>query len=241
MTRARTLAICSFFPGSSLIDQTVEALGGRSDLLLMPIDDQPVPAAARPYLAESHLGPLEDTRPVKKWRTVAAVLGQIDRESYDWFLFPDDDLEYPPDFLPRFLGVLERHDIAMAQPALTPDSHSTWEICTRVEGSRVRLTNFVEVMTPCFRRDALELLLPSIDDAVSPMGYGFDLHWGFACEAAGLRQGIVDATPVAHRFRPVGTHYGGDDLHGQGYAYGSRYPRLLPHEICVRETIPEAR
>jgi hypothetical protein len=233
----RTLAICSFFPGASRIDETVRVLGATSDLLLVPIDDAPVPPEAVPHLAAQRLGAAgEVARPIKKWRTITALLGQVEIDDYDWFFFPDDDLEYGDEFLAPFLRLLRRHDIALAQPALTADSFMTWEICRQVEGSALRRTNFVEIMAPCFRRDALELLLPTIDAATSPMGYGFDLHWGFACEAAGLRAGIVDATPVAHRYRPVGKHYAGDDLHGQGYAYGARYPRLLPHEICVRET-----
>lgn len=238
MSGPRVLAVISFFAASSRIDDAVATLGEDTDLLLMRIDDAPVPASATPFLAGARFPELDAVaRPVKKWRTVAAVLDRIRADDYDWFFFPDDDLEYPADFLQRFLDVLERHDVALAQPALTADSYSTWKICTRDPGAELRLTNFVEVMAPCFRRDALTLLQPTLRADLSPMGYGFDLHWGYACEAAGLRMGIVDATPVAHRFRPVGTHYAGDDLHGQGYAYGSRYPRLLPHEICVRETL----
>lgn len=235
----RMLTICSFFPSASLVEATVSALADGSDLVLMPIDDTPPPSAAVPYLLGNRFADLDrEIRPVKKWRTIRAVLDRVDPDDYDWFFFPDDDLEYPPGFLETFLGLLERHDIALAQPALTDDSHSTWPICTRDPGAELRITNFVEVMAPCFRRDALAALLPTIDAETSPMGYGFDLHWGIAGEAAGLRLGIVDATPIAHRMRPVGTHYGGDDLHGQGYAYGTRHPRLLPHELCVRETIP---
>lgn len=245
MSRDRVLAVCSFFPESSLVHETVRALGEGCDLLLVPIGTEAgaieaIPEVARPHLVETVLGPLPaPIRPFKKWRTIRAVLERVGTGDHDWFFFPDDDLEYPAEFLNRFLDVLRRHDVALAQPALTPDSYLTWEICRQEPGSLLRLTNFVEIMTPCFRRDALAALWPSIDAETSPMGYGFDLHWGFACESLGLRSGIVDATPVAHRFRPVGTHYAGDDLHGQGYAYGSRFPRLLPHEICVRETIAE--
>lgn len=229
----RVLAVCSFFASDSLVAATVETLAAASDLYLVPVEaDRPVPAVARPYLAHEKLG-LDAAvfQPCKKWRSVERVLDRVRLDDYDFAFFPDDDLEYGADFLPRFLELLERHDVALAQPALTPDSYHTYDICVRREGVTLRFTNFVEVMAPCFRTDALARLRATLASDVSPMGYGFDLHWPYACADAGFKMAIVDATPIAHRVRPTGTHYAGDDLHGQGYAYGRRFPRILLHEM----------
>ncbi len=229
----RVLVVTSFFSSDSLVEQTVATFGARADLHLVPVEpDAIVPACARPHLAYTKLGVDPAVfRPCKKWRSVEAVLDRVDLADYDWAMFPDDDLEYGDDFLPRFLGLLREHDVALAQPALTPDSFHTYDLCVRQEGVRLRYTNFVEVMAPCFRIDCLRALRSTLASAISPMGYGFDLHWPHACAAAGFKMAIVDATPIAHRSRPTGTHYGGDDLHGQGYAYGSRFPRILLHEM----------
>ncbi|MFN8625050.1 MAG: DUF707 domain-containing protein [Candidatus Binatia bacterium] len=239
----KLLVICSFFQSDSLVGEAVRVFGEAADLYLVPIEPEvPVPAVARPFLPSRKLGIDERAlRPCKKWRTIDVLLERLAIDRYDYCIFPDDDLEYGKDFVPRFLTLLDTHEIALAQPALTPDSYHTYDISVRREDAVLRLTNFVEIMIPCFRRDCLQRLRRTLDAATSPMGYGFDLHWPYACADAGFRMAIVDDTPVAHRFRPTGKHYGGDDLHGQGYAYGRRFPRILPHEIREIEPIPRRR
>ncbi len=238
MAEPKILVVSCFFSSDSLVGETVRTFGKGADLHLIAIEtDLPVPEIARPHLVDHTLGlSSESFRPCKKWSAVTRVLEHIDVEKYDYVIFPDDDLEYGSDFAGTFFPLLERYDVGLAQPALTPDSFHTWDICVRKENVALRYTNFVEIMAPCFRRDALAALRPTLASDISPMGYGFDLHWPYACTAAGLNMAIVDGAPIAHRSRPTGTHYTGDDLHHQGYAYGERFPRILPHEIAERRT-----
>jgi hypothetical protein len=238
--RRKILAVCSFFAGDSLVQSTVETFADAADLYLVPVEpDAPVPEIAEPFLATRRLGIEEKSlRPCKKWRTVNAVLDRVDLGGYDYAIFPDDDLEYSEDFARRFFDLLDRYDVALAQPALTADSYHTYDISMCCPDAILRYTNFVEVMIPCFRRDCLRLLRGTFAADISPMGYGFDLHWPYPCSAAGFKMAIVDDTPVAHRFRPTGKHYAGDDLHNQGYEYGRRFPRILTHEQCELGRVP---
>jgi hypothetical protein len=43
------------------------------------------------------------------------------------------------------------------------------------------------------------------------MGWGLDFVWPMLMEKAGLRMGIVDATPIAHRMRRQVTGYNYDE------------------------------
>ncbi len=236
----RLLAICSFFASDSLVEETIRTFGDSADLYLVPIEpDVAVPEIAKPFLASRKLG-IDDSlfQPCKKWRTVNAILDRVDLDRYDYAIFPDDDLEYCEAFVPRFLDLLEGHDIGLAQPALTPDSYHTYGLCVRQEDAILRFTNFVEVMSPCFRRDALRQLGETLAADISPMGYGFDLHWPYACADAGVKMAVIDDTPISHRYRPTGKYYGGDDLYGQCYKYGRRFPRILIHEIREFRKVP---
>jgi hypothetical protein len=132
-------------------------------------------------------------------------------DGYEYVLVCDDDVRLPEAFVDRYLELVVRHDLALAQPARTHDSYIDHHIVAQMEGLDARLTRFVEI-GPLFsaRRDALPLLLPF--DEASPMGWGYDFVWPVVMEAAGLRMGIVDATPVAHDLRPPALHY---DLAGE--------------------------
>ena len=122
----------------------------------------------------------------------------------DWLLLVDDDVVLPPGFLDAFLHVAEAHDLQLAQPAHAFASHAAWPVTRRRPGLVARRTRFVEIgpVTAIHAR-AFATLLPFPPLA---MGWGLDAHWSAAAAAAGLRLGIVDATPVRH-LRPVAASY----------------------------------
>ena len=75
-SRRNVLAVCSFFPEDTLVEETVRTFGAGSDLYLVSIEpEKPAPPAALPFLAERKLG-LDAAAflPCKKWRSVDLVL-----------------------------------------------------------------------------------------------------------------------------------------------------------------------
>jgi hypothetical protein len=138
--------------------------------------------------------------PRPKFQLLNEILGPIVLAPYDYLLVCDDDVRLPAEFLDRYLEQVVRHDLALAQPARTHDSPSLNSFVEQMDGVDARLTRFVEA-GPLFsiRRDVFGLLLP-FDDG-SPFGWGYDLMWPVAIQAAGLRMGIVDATPIAQPAR----------------------------------------
>jgi hypothetical protein len=147
---------------------------------------------------------VRDVRP--KFELLNGLLQPNRLDPYDHVLVCDDDVHLPEAFLDRYLALVERHDLALAQPARAHGSYVDHSIVEQMDGLDARLTRFVEI-GPVFsmRRDVLRLLLPF--DEASPMGWGYDFVWPVALEGAGLRMGIVDATPVAHDLRPPAAHY----------------------------------
>lgn len=138
-----------------------------------------------------------------------AIIDRLTRDAgyFDWLIITDDDVELSEGFLDRFISLAERYDFALCQPARSLDSFIDHGIVLQMPGLAARQTRFVEIgPLVALRRDAMALLLPFGPEA--GMGWGLDFIWPVAIEAAGLRLGIVDATPVAHRLRPPVTGYG---------------------------------
>jgi hypothetical protein len=125
-----------------------------------------------------------------------------------WTLVVDDDVALPRRFLDRFIGVCERFDLAMAQPAQSRSSHAAWTVTRRRAGVLLRETRFVEIgPVTAFRHDAAEELLPF---PALRYGWGLDLHWAAVAEERGWRRGIVDALAVRHDEGAVAATYSGD-------------------------------
>jgi hypothetical protein len=123
----------------------------------------------------------------------------------DWTLVVDDDVVLPERFLDRFIGVCERFDLAMAQPAQTRSSHAAWPVTRRRPGVLVRESRFVEIgPVTAFRRDAAEELLPFPE---LRYGWGLDVHWAALAEQHGWRLGIVDALAVRHDAGTIAATY----------------------------------
>ena len=143
---------------------------------------------------------------------------------YDWVLVVDDDVELPARFLDRMVGVAERHDLALAQPAQSLASHAAWPVTRRRRGALLRESRFVEIgPVTLFRRDALEALAP-----FPPLryGWGLDLHWAAVAEERGWRLGIVDALAVRHEAGRVAGTYSSQEAIDEARAFLADRPFL---------------
>jgi hypothetical protein len=130
-------------------------------------------------------------------------------DDYDWLLLVDDDVVLPERFVDRLLGVAERLDLALAQPAQTLRSHAAWPVTRRRPLVLARETGFVEIgPVTALRRDAAEALTPF---PRLRFGWGLDLHWAALARERGWRLGVVDALPVRHDEAGVAAAYSHSD------------------------------
>ena len=128
---------------------------------------------------------------------------------YDWLLVVDDDVRLPERFLDRFMGVVGRFGLDLAQPAQSLRSHAAWRVTRRHARSLARETRFVEIgpVTAFSAPVAAELLpFPELR-----FGWGLDLHWAAVAAERGWRCGVVDALPVHHTSAPVAAAYGHEE------------------------------
>ena len=123
---------------------------------------------------------------------------------YDYFLFPDDDIETSWSSINRMFEISRRQGLHLAQPALAQGSYYSHQITMRNNFFKLRFTNFVEVMTPLFSRYAMDVCAPTF--AMSQSGWGLDYIWPHQLGSQTTRVAIIDETPVLHG-RPVGSSY----------------------------------
>lgn len=141
-----------------------------------------------------------------KFSVINRLLAQCSLENIDYLLITDDDIELPAGFLDQYLRLVKQYDFAVAQPARTHDSYIDHFFVERLDGIIARQTMFVEIGPfVSIRKDAIPLLTPF--DLTSPMGWGYDFVWPVLLTKAGIKLGIVDATPVRHRLRKPVTNY----------------------------------
>jgi hypothetical protein len=143
-----------------------------------------------------------------------ALLNRLltDATEFEWVILCDDDIEVSKGFVDALIAMAERFDFALCQPARTHDSYVDHCFVARLSGLLARQTRFVEIgPVVCVRSDAASLLFPFNENC--GMGWGLDFVWPVVIEAAGLRMGIIDSVPVAHRIRKSTTNYVHEHAH----------------------------
>lgn len=145
----------------------------------------------------------EDTKQ-PKYTTLNSLLYNVDE--YDFVIVTDDDTRLEDDWLDSFIGVQHELGFALAQPALTHNSHHSYDFNLRHYELLARETLFVEI-GPLFSvaRSAYPHIFPF--DKRSPEGWGYDLIWPYRLRQEHLRMGVIDAYPIDHSFRPQGLTY----------------------------------
>lgn len=185
---------------NSLHPRWLEGGGERNwDLLLCPYQDGP---------AQSDY-PVPPSSAGQKWLGLDRMLRSDDIwRRYEYIWLPDDDLLADAGEISRFFDLCRRFNSAMAQPALTEESPFSLVLTMRNRSFFARATTFVEIMAPCFRRDVLERVLPSLGEDATGWGWGLSYVWAKAVDYRGIH--IFDAAPV-HHTRPVGTARSGHE------------------------------
>lgn len=148
--------------------------------------------------------PLWEARRGPKWPCIGELLDAHPNllETYDAFWFPDDDLAVDTPTINRMFALFRGLGLALAQPALTPQSYHGHPMLLQRASHVLRYTAFVEVMAPLFDREALRACLPSFTRSRS--GWGLDFVWPRLVGTARRDAiAILDATPVWHT-RPLG-------------------------------------
>jgi hypothetical protein len=170
-----------------------------------------------------------------KFSLLNRLLEAYEWQSYDYVVLSDDDITLPLGFLDAFLSYQAKHDLALAQPARTPWSRSSYGFVRQRLRTEARVTRFVEAgPITSIRKDLAPQLMPF--DEASPMGWGFDLIWPLVVERAGLRMGIIDATPVDHTLRGQAAAYSGSTEYARMQSYLTKHPHLqLSEALVVRE------
>jgi hypothetical protein len=140
-----------------------------------------------------------------KWRGISDFLqshpGLV--ENYDHVWLPDDDLLASGETIDSLFRLCKWFDFTIAQPALTPYSFHSWGITLQQPHSVARITNFVEIMAPCFKAETFGMFSRYFDECSS--GWGYEWLWLKIARARNLHKfGIIDEAPVFHT-RPVGS------------------------------------
>ncbi|MCX7304428.1 MAG: hypothetical protein NTV73_08815 [Hyphomicrobiales bacterium] len=122
-------------------------------------------------------------------------------DSYDYFWFPDDDIEADRRTIEGVFSAMRRLDLAVSQPALSLDSYFSFLPFLKSEVFTVRFVDMVEVMIPCLNRFTLQKMLPLFSTSMS--GFGLDLVWTRLLADNRRKCAVLDELPVRHT-RPVG-------------------------------------
>lgn len=122
-------------------------------------------------------------------------------EHYNYFFIPDDDIQTDQAGIERLFNLMEEYGLQIAQPALER-SYYTYPHTLLEHFSLLRYTNFVEMMAPCFSRDALRKVLWTFD--ANESGWGVEFSWPGLISSDHRDIAVVDGAPMVHT-RPVNT------------------------------------
>jgi hypothetical protein len=118
---------------------------------------------------------------------------------YRYYLVVDDDIDFAAGDISRLFSLCSRHQTFLCQPALRWGTHSNHSVTLWNPACVVRRTTFVEVMSPCFSRRAVEELEHVF--SLTRSTWGIDYAWS-SLLAGQNKLTIIDAVRVAHT-KPV--------------------------------------
>ena len=120
-------------------------------------------------------------------------------EHYDYFFILDDDISTDAIGIEKIFRLMKKYQLEIAQPALK-ESYYTYPQTLRDKMCALRYTNFVEIMAPCFSRQALKSVLETFN--ANESGWGIEYHWPFLINSNKKDIAIIDSASMVHT-RPI--------------------------------------
>ena len=120
-------------------------------------------------------------------------------DAYDYFFFPDDDIKMDAITINALFDTMRQYELKIAQPALSM-SYSTWAHTLKDRYYQLRYTSFVEMMVPCFSKEALKTVLFTFNE--NETGWWTETHWPQLIQASPKDMAIIDGVSVVHT-RPI--------------------------------------
>jgi hypothetical protein len=93
--------------------------------------------------------------------------------AYDAVIVPDDDIYFSAKDLNQFFKIFHERQLDLAQPAIA--GWFSYQLTCPVPGSYLRFTNWVEIMTPCFSKEALKKCWHTFSQ--NDTNWGIDFLW----------------------------------------------------------------
>lgn len=116
-------------------------------------------------------------------------------EHYDYFFLLDDDIEISTEAVNDLFRYMREFHLKIAQPSLVM-SYYTYEHTLHNPTCKLRYTNFVEMMMPCFSREALVKVLPTFEEKVR--WCGIEWHWPVLVDTNKRDIAIIDDVKAVH-------------------------------------------
>lgn len=141
-------------------------------------------------------------------------------DKYDYFFIPDDDLLMDSEKINRLFHLMRQYKLRIAQPSLT-HSYFLWGHTLHDPYCKLRYTNYVEMMAPCFSKDALQEVLFTFNE--NETGWGTEAHWASLINSNKTDMAVIDELSIVHT-RPIQS---GQQLHRKEAAEYLRKHRVV--------------
>jgi len=123
-------------------------------------------------------------------------------KKYEYIWAPDDDVASSSENINNLFKTMKEFDLWLSQPAI--EGFNSYSITRPQPGKKLRYTNFVEVMAPCFSLEKLLVLYPTFEESVS--AWGLDFLWPALLGYPEDKIAIIDYSTANHTKQP-GTDY----------------------------------
>ncbi len=122
-------------------------------------------------------------------------------DAYEYFFLVDDDIRMTAEAVNSLFAVMRQYRLRIAQPSLSM-SYATYAVTLHDPTCLLRYTDFVEMMMPCFSREALLKVMPTFKERARWCGIEF--HWPVLIGTDHEDMAIIDSLKAVHT-RPLQT------------------------------------